>query len=135
MDQGLGECIFSQHEHCSELKRCILHFQNQRYFVGSFVIMPNHCYLLIRPTDGHKLEDLIGSIKGVTSRSINKARNTVGSIWQNESYDQIVRDTEHLYRVVQYIGNNPRKAGLSQSKWHRFVHPQWEACGWGFREP
>ena len=35
-----------------------------------------------------------------------------GNLWQEESYDRIIRE-EHLWRAIQYIGANPSKAGLS----------------------
>jgi REP element-mobilizing transposase RayT len=135
LDQGAGSCHFKNPAMANELARSILHFQNIRYHVFCYVVMPNHCHLLIRPFDGFDLEDLIGSMKGVTSRFVNKAIDSSGAIWQSESFDQIIRDEEHLYRVVQYIGNNPRNAGLPESGWNRWIHPDWDTCSWGFREP
>ncbi len=46
----------------------------------------------------------------------------------------VSRDDEHLYRVVQYIGRNPSQAGLPRESWHRWLHPDWEACGWRFED-
>ena len=55
-----------------------------------------------------------------------------GSLWQQESFDRIVRDEEHLWRVIQYIGRNPAKAGLPRTQWNRWIDPNWEALGWRF---
>ena len=96
--------------------------------------MPNHCHLAIRPFDGFDLENILGSIKGVVARFVNKENGTSGALWQQESFERIIRDNEHLYQVVQYFGNNPRKAGLPESHWFRWVHPDWEKVGWGFRD-
>jgi hypothetical protein len=63
---------------------------------------------------------------------VNHELNRIGSLWQDESYDQIVRDEEHLWRVVQYIGRNPLKAGLPRDRWIRWVHPEWREAGWDF---
>jgi REP element-mobilizing transposase RayT len=134
LDQGAGECHFKRKEFADELARSILHFQDQQYFVGCYVVMPNHCHLVIRPNDGFELEDIVGSIKGVVSRFVNKANGTTGSLWQQECFDRIIRDEEHLYNTVQYIGKNPRLAGLPKSQWFRWVHPEWEKVGWGFRD-
>lgn len=53
-------------------------------------------------------------------------------MWQEESYDRIVRDEEHLWRCVQYIGRNPQQAGLPADQWRRWIDPRWEQAGWGF---
>ena len=134
LDLGAGKCHFKHKEFANELSRSILHFQNQRYFVGCFVVMPNHCHLAICPNQENDLEDILGSIKGVVSNFLNKANGTAGSLWRQECFDKIVRDEEHLYRVIQYIGNNPKVAGLPKSDWHRWISPTRAENGWGFRE-
>jgi hypothetical protein len=55
-----------------------------------------------------------------------------GVLWQDESYDRIVRDEEHLWRCLQYIGSNPRKIGLTNAEYRLWVNPDWEAIGWTF---
>ena len=134
LDQGAGACHFKRKEFADELSRSVLHFQDEQYFVSCYVVMPNHCHLVIRPHEGFDLENILGSIKRVVSRFVNEENGTSGKFWQQECFDRIIRDEEHLYHVVQYIGNNPRIAGLPDSQWFRWVHPQWEKNGWGFRE-
>jgi len=95
--------------------------------------MPNHCHAVIQPFDGFALEDVLGAMKGVNARHVNSALGRTGTLWEEESYDRIVRDEAHLWRVVQYIGRNPRKAGIgSEANWRRWIHPTWEAAGWRF---
>ena len=36
-----------------------------------------------------------------------------GAFWQSESYDHWVRDDDELLRIIDYIENNPVKAGLA----------------------
>ncbi len=135
MDAGYGRCWLGKEIHAIELHNNLLHFHNQRYQIGCFVVMANHCHVVIRPESEFKLEQLIGSIKSVTSKSISQHEGTGGgSLWQQESYDRIIRDEEHLYRVVQYIGANPRKAGTPKPCWHRWINPEWDTCGWRFRD-
>jgi putative transposase len=133
LDEGYGECFFRERRWFDDLRDRINHFQEQRYLLSCWVIMPNHCHVVIRPFDGHSLEDLLGAMKGVTARHINVALSTTGALWEEECYDRIVRDEEHLWRVIQYIGRNPRMAGLeSEAAWRRWMHPAWEAAGWRF---
>ncbi|WP_430451419.1 transposase [Rhodopirellula europaea] len=134
LDQGSGECHFSNWHFANELARAILHFQNEQYHVASYVVMPNHCHLIVRPFSAFELEDLLGAIKGVTSRFVNRELGRIGELWQQESFDRIIRDEEHLYNAIQYIGNNPLNVGLPESQWFRWVDPEWESLQWGFRE-
>ncbi|MFN7875240.1 MAG: transposase [Pirellula sp.] len=135
LDQGAGECHFKNPIFANELARSILHFQNEQYHVASYVVMPNHCHLIMRPFSGFQLEELVKAIKDVTSRFVNRALRRKGELWQQESFDRIVRDELHLYQAIQYIGNNPRMVGLPESLWFRWVDPAWEAVHWGFRDP
>jgi putative transposase len=134
MDCGYGCCWFRQSPYSAELKRAILHYHEKRYEIGCLAVMPNHCHLVIRPFEPYELEDELGSMKSVTARFVGRTESLSGGLWQQESYDRIVRDEEHLYRVVQYIGANPRCAGLPRDVWCRWINPSWEALGWGFRD-
>jgi len=134
MDAGYGKCWFRQPQYAAELHRSILHLHNKRYEIGCFVIMGNHSHLVIRPFDGVELESEIGSIKSVTARFINRREGHQGTIWQQESYDRIIREEEHLYRVVQYIGSNPRRARIPTADWKRWINPEWKAKGWDFHD-
>jgi putative transposase len=132
MDAGYGECVFREPGAAGILTEALVHFQNQRYFTSCYTVMPNHCHLVIQPFEGHPLEKILQVCKGYVAYKVNRQRNQTGSLWQEESYDQIVRDGEHLWRVVQYIGNNPGRAGLPRDRWVRWIHPEWQRAGWKF---
>jgi putative transposase len=134
MDAGYGECWFRQPLYANELHRSLLHFHGQRYDVGCFVLMANHCHLIVKPLGDFELEVEIGSIKNVTAIFVNRRESRTGPLWQQESYDRIIRDEEHLYRVLQYIGANPRRAGVPEVDWHRWINPAWQAAGWDFEK-
>jgi len=119
MDAGAGNCWLSRPEHAEELRRSILHFHRQRYEIGCFVVLANHCHLTMRPFDGFELEKELGAIKRTAARFINQRESLSGDLWQQECYDRITRDEDHLYRIVQYIGRNPYTAGISRDKWCR----------------
>ncbi|MCA9226692.1 MAG: transposase [Planctomycetales bacterium] len=110
----------------------LLHFQNARHITNCFVVMPNHVHVVIRPINGFELEDCLQRIKQYVSLQVNRATGRGGPLWEEESYDRIVRDEEHLWNVVQYIGRNPKKAGIPSDQWVRWIHPDWQAVGWDF---
>jgi hypothetical protein len=51
-------------------------------------------------------------IKGVAARLINQSRNSTGTVWQDESWDRIIRDEREFETKLQYMADNPVKAGL-----------------------
>jgi len=91
------------------------------YDLWAFCIMPNHVHLLVnmaRFGDGDikgppsPLSQALHLLKGRTARYANRSLERSGKFWQDESYDHVVRDEAELQRILQYIVNNPVKAGL-----------------------
>jgi len=52
---------------------------------------------------------LIHGIKSFTAYTIGKP------IWQHENFDRTIRDKEELFEKMNYIINNPVKAGIAES--------------------
>jgi REP element-mobilizing transposase RayT len=98
--------------------------------------MPNHVHVLVRPfvEKEDSLERILHSWKRFTARQINENFMRNGPLWQKESFDRIVRDEEHLYRCIQYIGSNAKKAGLSTQACMRWIRPEWAELGWDFAD-
>ena len=51
-------------------------------------------------------------IKGVSANLLNRTRGSSGALWQDESYDRIIRDADELDEKLNYMLNNPVEAGL-----------------------
>jgi putative transposase len=134
LDEGFGECVFRELKIATIMTDAMLHFQDDRCTTFVYVVMPNHVHVVMKPLEDWSLEQILDSWKGYVGHAVNKELKRSGVLWQEESYDRIIRDEEHLYRVVQYIGNNPRKAGIPKTSWYRWVHPTWEQASWGFRD-
>jgi len=82
------------------------------YLLAAVVVMPDHVHLLLRPLPGIELSRIMKGIKGVSARLINQARQTAGQVWQDESWDRIVRDYAEFEEKLTYMADNPIKAGL-----------------------
>ncbi|HLX60022.1 MAG TPA: transposase [Planctomycetota bacterium] len=133
LDQGMGSCLMRDTRVAKIVSDAFHHFDNARYELGCYVIMPNHVHLIVKPTQcDFSLEKILQSIKVHSALEINRLNGTSGKIWQDESFDRIVRDEEHLYRIVQYIGANPTKAHLAGAACPRWIRPEWEQSGWRF---
>jgi REP element-mobilizing transposase RayT len=134
LDQGSGDCVLRNPSCCEIVHQAMQHFHGQRYELGASVVMPNHVHCIVRPFPHLqvKLEDLLGGWKSYTSRRIQTALGKNGPLWQEESYDRIIRDEEHLWRCLQYIGVNPRKANLNDGPIRLWLNPEWADLGWQF---
>ena len=113
----------------AELVAESLHYRDgQVYRLVAFCIMPNHLHLVIVPLpteDGafHSLSAIMHSLKRYTARQANLLLGREGAFWQQESYDHVVRDEAEARRIIEYVLNNPVKAGLAQS---------WEDWPWNY---
>jgi putative transposase len=81
------------------------------YDAHSFSVMPNHVHLLLTPK--LQVRKITRALKGATARRSNVLlRRTGQPFWQDESFDQWIRDEGQFWRLKQYIERNPVKAGL-----------------------
>ncbi len=98
------------------LQHC-LYDNGRRIHLHATVIMPDHVHLLFTPmrdTEGwtYALPEILKAIKGTSARSINKAHGRRGPVWQEESFDHVMRGDESLRETVTYIRENPVRRGL-----------------------
>jgi hypothetical protein len=52
------------------------------------------------------------SIKSESAHRINKALERRGKVWQDESFDHVLRGDESLANRMAYLLENPVRAGL-----------------------
>lgn len=72
--------------------------------------MPNHVHLLLQPFPEYSLSKILHSLKSYTAQKINGELNREGRLWQEESYDRIVRGPEEFSHFKEYIRRNPEVA-------------------------
>ncbi len=109
LDDAHGECILAQENLRESVSGALLHFDGERYELGTFVIMPNHVHVLFRPLGEHRLEDILQTWKRYSAREINKRRGKEGSIWQREYWDRLIRTEKQFEWTRNYIVTNPAK--------------------------
>jgi REP element-mobilizing transposase RayT len=87
--------------------------------------MPNHVHAIFEPRS--ELAAILQWLKGRTGRVANRILKRTGTpFWQDESFDHWIRSAEELSCLIEYVENNPVKAGLVESKeqW------RWSSAGW-----
>ncbi len=113
IDLAHGECWLKNSAVAEMVEKALRHFDGERYWLGSFVIMPNHVHVLVRPIMGHGLSEILHSWKSFTAHEANRILNRTGEFWQDESFDHIVRNEAALENFAFYIEENPRHAGIA----------------------
>lgn len=128
IDNGYGGCFLNKAEIAEIVQNSLLHFDEERYRLISWVIMPNHIHFLLRPMPNFELSDIIHSLKSFTALKANRLLQRSGKFWQEDYFDRYIRNQEHFEKTVSYIEMNPVKAGLCQNAndW-RFGSANWSA--------
>ena len=98
------------------LQHC-LHDHGKRYDLHAAVVMPDHVHLLLLPLRDEKgwpysLPVILKLLKGTSARSINKLLGSTGSVWQEESFDHVLRSQESFEEKLEYLRQNPVRRRL-----------------------
>jgi putative transposase len=131
-----GPFWLQQDEVAEIVAKTLGYWDNKRIELLAFCIMANHVHavftLLDILTDSgqpNALDRFMHSVKGYSAGRANRLLQREGSFWEEETYDRLVRDDAELVRIIQYILNNPVKAGLCEHwrdwKWN-YVKPEYD---------
>ena len=101
------------------LQHC-LREDGKRIELHAVVVMPDHVHILFTPfrdsnTELFTFAEVMSGIKGASAHSINKALNRKGHVWQDESFDHVLRCEEAIEQKIDYICKNPVRRGLVSS--------------------
>ncbi|TVR17491.1 MAG: transposase [Planctomycetota bacterium] len=128
LDAGYGSCLLSN-DHCAEIVlEELLRSQQKYYDLCAWVIMPNHVHVLIQLYSEASLPTIVGSWKRWSAKRINELASRQGRLWQTQFWDRYIRDEAHYQRTVNYIHDNPVKAGLAATPEEWFwssANPRW----------
>jgi alanyl-tRNA synthetase/REP element-mobilizing transposase RayT len=104
------------------LKSLLFGQEGRRYQLYAACVMPDHVHFLFEPQikendkEGKPvfwpLAELLHSIKSFTAHEINKLEKTSGQVWENESFDRIIRGDADFEEKFHYICRNPWDSGV-----------------------
>ena len=112
LDECLGRCVLRDPDVAKIVADSMLHFDEDRYRMGDFVIMPNHVHMLVVFPTADLLKKQCYSWTHYTATMINRWLGSSGTLWQDEPFDHLVRSEKQLVYLRRYIAENPSKAGL-----------------------
>jgi REP element-mobilizing transposase RayT len=108
-----------------------LHDNGTRYDLRVAVVMPDHVRMIMVPRVDEKeqrmwtMPEILDAVKGASAHLINKALGRRGLVWQQESFDHVLRSSESLDAKIQFVLDNPVRRGLVANSgeypwlWHR----------------
>ena len=91
--------------------------QAARMHLHAAVVMPDHVHLLLTPLSDENgwpfpLVDILQCLKSATAHRINNLLYPSGPVWEEESFDHVLRSDESLNEKREYVRQNSVKAGL-----------------------
>jgi REP element-mobilizing transposase RayT len=112
-DAGHGCCALRQAAHAGKLRDTLLHFHEIRYRLFAWVIMPNHVHVLFETFPEWTLDGVVNGWKKCSATEILMDHQPLPRpLWQREFWDRYTRNLRHFRKTVDYIHQNPVKAGL-----------------------
>ena len=122
-----GDCLLKDPEIAGIVQNALLFFDDERYRLLEWCVMPNHVHALILPIHGHLLADIVHSWKSYTGHTVKKLLNLTKPFWMREYHDRFIRGERHLEIARNYIRQNPVAAGfvLNEEDW------QWSSASRG----
>ncbi|HEX2854917.1 MAG TPA: transposase [Opitutaceae bacterium] len=118
LDAGAGACWLKHPGIAEPIVRELTALKEWHINAPHYSIMPNHWHALLIPASQceRSLSEILKRLKGRTAKNIREAVGGRGAVWQREWFDRWIRDDGEWEKTVNYIRQNPVKAGLV-SRW------------------
>ena len=114
-DAGIGQCFFRDERVAQIMQDALFFYDKKRYNLIRWCIMPNHVHVLIELIGEWSVATILKGWKSYTAHEANKVLGRKGDFWMPEYFDRYIRNNDHYRNAIDYIDNNPCKAGLVSS--------------------
>ncbi|MEI8230248.1 MAG: transposase [Candidatus Peregrinibacteria bacterium] len=114
---GYGACWLKDGFVANTVANALRFFEDKRYKLFAWCIMPNHVHIVVKPFPGMKLTSIVRSWKVFSAKEANAYLNRSGSFWCEDNYDHLIRNTDELRHAIEYTWSNPEYAGFREWKW------------------
>jgi REP element-mobilizing transposase RayT len=103
----------------------IRHFDGARYAPHAYVVMNDHVHVIVEPHEEVRPEAISQSWKSFTASRFQREQGRQGAVWQDESFDRVIRDEVEYEQKRDYILNNPFR------RWPEIEGYRWQwILGW-----
>lgn len=87
------------------------HARRTAVLIYAYCVMPDHVHLVVEPSAGCDLITFVGQFKNLAQRAA-WTHGVSGRFWQQSFWDRFLRAGDQLQTHVQYVLDNPVRAGL-----------------------
>jgi REP element-mobilizing transposase RayT len=112
LDESRGSCFLRDPRIAEVVANSIEYFDAARYHLLAWTVMPNHVHVVFSLADGNHVDTVVKTWKGYSGKRANAILGRTGAFWLEDYFDRSIRDTDELHRTIDYVLNNPFKAGL-----------------------
>jgi len=81
----------------------------ERYDLSLFVVMDDHVHVLLQTRPSIDLSAVLKSWKGTTANAIDKMRGCRGTLWEKDSYTELLGNQAAIESRREYIYQNPAR--------------------------
>ncbi len=117
LDNGYGSCILRKPDVATIVRNSLEFYEGKKYLLHAWCIMPNHVHVVLQVLGTYALSEILHGWKSFTSHSINNLLSRQGQLWQDDSYNHIIRTLKEFHFQVRYVWSNPDNACLREWKW------------------
>jgi REP element-mobilizing transposase RayT len=117
LDAGAGLCFLGNGAVAKIVTDALWQFHGMRYELFAWCVMPNHVHVVFQSLAGNTLPGILHSWKSFSAKQANKILRRSAEFWQREYFDRLLRDVSEFRRAVQYVVDNPKRAGLKDWPW------------------
>ena len=83
----------------------------ERILCFGYVVMPDHVHTTFVLLSNASVSSVMESFCKFTARKLNRSLNRVGQFWQHSYYERMVRDDDEFHNQLNYMRENPVRAG------------------------
>lgn len=120
MVQGINkEYIFETQKNKEEYLK-LVYRNKEAVEIIAYCIMDNHSHILVQTKEIQNVQNWMKKINTSYAIYYNKQNNRVGYVFRERYKAQPIRNEKHLFLALEYIHNNPVKAGICKKDEYEF---------------
>ncbi len=118
MTQGINkEYIFENKKDKTMYEKLIFLYKDEfDVNILSYSIMDNHTHILIKVETVESMSKFMHKVNTQYATYYNKKYGRTGYVFKNRYKAQMINSLKHLYRCIDYIHDNPVKAGICKNR-------------------
>lgn len=116
MTQGINKEYIFETQKDKEKYLKLIYCNDEGIEVIAYCIMDNHTHILVQVENIQNLQNWMKKTNTSYAIYFNKRNDRVGYVFRERYKVQPIKNERHLYLGIEYIHNNPIKAGICKKK-------------------